>query len=115
MTRKSFNAKERGRLFNLYGGRCYLCEGRIQSGDGWEIEHRIPWELSRDDSDDNLRLAHVKCHKAKTAQDIGVIRKCQQIEQKHLGMRPRSRTPMPGGKNSPWKKTFNKGWVARNG
>lgn len=107
MTRKSFNAKERGRLFTLYKGVCYLCEGKIHTGDAWEIEHQIPWELSRDDSDDNLRLAHVKCHKAKSAVDIGIIRKCQRIEQKHLGMRPRSRTPLPFGKSSGLKRKLS--------
>lgn len=115
MSRKSFHARERGRIFNLYGGVCYLCEGKIHVGEAWEIEHCIPWELSRDDSDENLRLAHVKCHKVKTASDIRTIRKSDRQRDKHTGAMPRSRNPMPGNRNSGWKKTFNNGWIPRNG
>ena len=84
-SRKSFSQKERVRLFTLNKGVCYLCNGKIDAGQAWEIEHVIPWALTRDDSDDNLRLAHVKCHKAKTAT-------CKQSARSATRRRPR-RTP----------------------
>ena len=91
MSRKSLNTKERTRLFSLYGGICHICEGKITVGDKWEVEHIIPWEISRDDSDENRKPAHVKCHRVKTDGDIKTIRKVQRIERKHLGIhKPKS-------------------------
>lgn len=94
MARKSFSRRERGRLFALHGGKCYLCGGRIDATEAWEIEHEIPWEISRDDSDDNLRLAHKKCHAVKTKADRKDISKVQRMEAKHKGFWPKSKTPM---------------------
>ena len=85
MSRRSFSRKERVRLFTLYAGECYLCAGKIAIGDAWEIEHVIAWELTRDDEDGNLRLAHVKCHKVKTAGDIRIIRKSDRVHANHIG------------------------------
>lgn len=94
MTRKSFNRKERARLFALRDGVCYLCAGKIGVAEAYDIEHEIPWEISRDDSDANLQLAHVKCHKVKTATDRKDISKVQRMEAKHNGSWPKSRSPL---------------------
>lgn len=92
--RPHFNRKERARLFSLHDGTCYLCEGRIGADQAWEIEHVVPWELTHDNSDDNLRLAHAKCHKVKTANDIRGIRKADRIKAKNDGTYPPSPTPL---------------------
>jgi 5-methylcytosine-specific restriction protein A len=94
MNRPHINRKERARLFSLYDGTCYLCSGRIGADQAWEIEHVVPWELTHDNSDDNLRLAHAKCHKAKTADDIRGIRKADRIKAKHDGTYPPSPNPL---------------------
>jgi 5-methylcytosine-specific restriction protein A len=85
--RKARNNKERARLFALKGGICSLCNGTIQTGEAWDIEHRIPFEISRDDSDDNLDLAHNKCHKAKTKNDVKDIAKAKRREERQKGIR----------------------------
>lgn len=86
MGRPSFNRKERARLFALRGGVCYLCGGKIDGAtERWEIEHEIPLAISRDNSDDNLRLAHFKCHKVKTANDAGDIARAKRRAAKHDG------------------------------
>ena len=88
MARKSFNAKERDRLYKLYAGKCYLCDGQIdRETQRFEIEHVIPFAISDDNSDDNLRLAHAKCHLAKTAKDLGVIAKVKRQAGNHDGSR----------------------------
>lgn len=91
MSRKSFSRKERVRLFDLHGGRCHLCNQKIQVGEAWELEHIVPWELTRDDSDDNVKPAHKFCHKEKTADDIDAIRKADRIRAKHIGAWPKSK------------------------
>ena len=95
MNRPHFSRKDRDRLFELRGGTCYLCSGAIQrETQAWDIEHEIPWEISRDNSDDNLQLAHRKCHAVKTAKDAGDIAKVKRIEAKHKGTWPKTRAPI---------------------
>jgi 5-methylcytosine-specific restriction enzyme A len=85
MTRRRHTAKDRARIFAAAGGICHICSGPIQTGDAWEVEHVIALELSGDDTDANKRPAHVKCHKAKTADDMGKIAKAKRNEARHTG------------------------------
>lgn len=94
MPRKRRPARERERLFNAHDKTCYLCGQVIKPGEAWELEHVIPWELTRDESDDNVRPAHVACHKIKTVEDVRGIRKADRIRQKHLGLWPKSKRPL---------------------
>lgn len=94
MARKSFSRTERVRIFDLNGGKCYLCDQKIQVGEAWDLEHVVPWELTRDDSDDNVRPAHKHCHKIKTVSDIQAIRKADRIRAKHIGAWPKSKRPL---------------------
>lgn len=94
--RKSFSKKERDRLFVLYDGECHICTGPIRREvEAYEIEHVIPWALTQDDSDDNLRLAHVKCHRVKTTSDVKTIAKTERMRLRHIGALPRSKRPIP--------------------
>jgi 5-methylcytosine-specific restriction endonuclease McrA len=88
MGRRSFSQKDRARIFAANNGVCHLCNGAITVGDAWEIEHVIAWELTRDDSDENLRPAHIKCHKIKThTEDRPAINKAKRREAAHLGVK----------------------------
>lgn len=84
MSRKRFSRKDRTRILDANNHRCHLCKGRIGIGQAWEVEHVIAWALTRDDSDTNLRPAHVKCHRVKThKRDRPVINKVERIRAKH--------------------------------
>jgi len=94
--RKSFSKKDRARLFTLCAGECYLCSGKIDgTKEAWEIEHRIPWALTQDDSDSNLRLAHIKCHRVKTVDDRQRISKAERQHLKHIGAWVKSKAKIP--------------------
>lgn len=95
-SRKSFTKKDRLRLFKIYGGVCHLCSTKIDSTvEAYEIEHVIPWALTQDDSDGNLRLAHVKCHRIKThGPERAMLNKTERIRLKAQGHWPKSRTPI---------------------
>jgi len=102
MTRRSFSPKERLRLFTLHGGVCWLCGSKIDgTREAWEVEHTLALALGGDNSDDNLRPAHARCHKAKTAVDVGMKSKADRQRQKHLGARV-SKWP-----KSRWKQRIN--------
>lgn len=104
MSRKRFSMRERVRLFELHRGVCHLCAQKIQVGETWELEHIVPWELTRDDSDDNVKPAHAKCHKVKTADDIAAIRKADRIRAKHIGAYPKSRARIQSRGFPKWRK-----------
>lgn len=93
--RKPRNAKERARLFKLFAGKCYLCEGQIDgTKEAWEIEHVIPLAQGGDDEDSNLQLAHAKCHKVKTAKDATNTARAKRREARHTGAKvPERRIP----------------------
>lgn len=113
MTRPHFSRKERARLFALRRGICYLCSGKIDGvREAYDIEHRIPWEISRDNSDDNLELAHKHCHKVKTAQDAGVIAKVKRLHAKHNGYYPPSKAKI---KSRGFASTRGSLWTKGNG
>ncbi|MBN9078551.1 MAG: hypothetical protein BGN87_00300 [Rhizobiales bacterium 65-79] len=88
-SRKRFSRKDRERILETNDHCCHICGGRINDDQAWEIEHRIPWALTRDDSDDNLRPAHKKCHSRKTHKfDRPAINKAERMRAKHLGSWP---------------------------
>ena len=83
--RKTHSRKDRARIFAGNDGKCHLCEGRIAVGEAWEVEHVIPYALTQDDSDGNLKPAHIKCHRVKTTDDVTAIAKVERIRAKHFG------------------------------
>lgn len=95
MARPSMTRKRRTLIFERHKGCCHLCGGQITVGEAWDAEHLIAWEISRDDSDDNLRPAHVKCHKIKSSRDRQDIAKVHRIEAKHKGTWAKSKARIP--------------------
>lgn len=67
--RRSMTKARATRIFLAADGVCHICTTRIRDGEPWEAEHVTALTLGGADTDDNLRPAHVRCHKAKTADD----------------------------------------------
>jgi len=108
--RRSISTKERLRLFALHGGRCHICGDRIDGiREPWDVEHVIPWALTRDDSDKNRQPAHRggSCHGAKTKTDVKAIAKAKRIEAKHKGAWAKKGRAIPGSKASGMKRGFD--------
>lgn len=113
MAKRSMTPLRRARIFDAHGGVCHLCGQKIQVGEAWDVEHIVALEISGDDSDDNLAPAHRSCHRTKTKQDAGDIAKCRRVHAKHVGAWE-SKTPLPGGKKSKWKRKINGPTVLRD-
>lgn len=73
--RPSMSKARRARIFLQHDGKCGLCGAKIDGP--YEIEHRVPWALSFDDSDANLYPVHPAGHKAKTRSDLARIAKAK--------------------------------------
>lgn len=86
MTARRMSTTRRRNIFVANGGRCHICGDKIDgTKDKWDVEHIIPLEISRDDTDENLAPAHASCHKIKTKKDAADIAKCKRVEAKHNG------------------------------
>ena len=111
--RRSLSTKARAALFLDHKGQCHICGGLIQLGQAWEVEHVIPLALGGDDEPHNMRPAHAKCHRTKTADDATNTAKAKRREAKHNGWRAPSKRPMPGSRASGWKQKLTGEWVRR--
>jgi len=110
--RRSISTRERVSIFQSAGGLCHICGGRIAIGDSWDVEHVIPLAQGGEDGGENLKPAHTRCHKGKSAKDATDTARAKRREATHLGCKT-SRNPLPGSRSSGWKKTFSNGWVKR--
>jgi 5-methylcytosine-specific restriction protein A len=112
MTRKSISTKKRVALFQKHGGICHICGGKINVGEAWEVEHIIPFALGGADDETNWSPAHIKCHRGKTTEDVARISKSKRQEARHLGAK-KSKSPLPFGRQSGWKRKMDGSVVKR--
>lgn len=123
MTRNNFTAKTQRAAWKRSGERCEATgdiygwpAGQRCGADlnlGVEYDHIDPDANSRDNSLENCCAACPKCHRYKTStRDRPLIAKTNHQQDMAQGIRKPSARPMPGSKNSPWKRAMN-GEVSR--
>lgn len=84
------------RVFERYGGVCYLSGIKIRPGDAWDAEHVIALCNGGENRESNLRPALRDKHREKTAADVALKSKTNRIKAKHLGIwKPKSRLSNP--------------------
>ncbi len=67
---------------------CCICNGRIDPArEKWDAEHIVRHVLTNDNSADNVKPCHPKCHKTKTATDVAENAKGKRVSDKHFGIR----------------------------
>jgi 5-methylcytosine-specific restriction protein A len=107
MKRVRITAKMRVDIFLRHDGVCHLCKLKVIPGEEWDVSHEIPLEAGGRDDDSNWLVAHRRCHRTHTATvDAPLIAKVKRIRARHLGAK-KSRTPMPLGRNSKWKRKMD--------
>ena len=95
LARKPLSPTKRLAIFEAAKGICSLCHQRIQVGERWDVEHRIPLALGGADDESNMAPAHKSCHVIKTVEDTGRIAKAKRQRIKHYGARKPSTFPKP--------------------
>lgn len=93
--------KVRLRVFDRSGGICHLCDLPITDRK-WDLDHEKALINGGENRESNLKPAHRKCHKAKTAADVAEKAKVAAIRAAHLGARTAPARPMQG---QPFPKT----------
>lgn len=106
MKRRRFSRSALADLYDAQGGRCAICAGSLV-GKAWHADHEIPLAIGGADEVANLRLVCVPCHAEKTGRDLGAIAKAKRVGARHRGVRKASARPMPGNRNSKWKRKLN--------
>lgn len=89
--RHAMSRTKAARIFLREGGRCHICGHIVRQGEPYEIEH--PTALADGGSDDEaaLRVAHVKCHAAKTSQEHTARAKRDRIVTASWAGKPKSK------------------------
>lgn len=111
--RQEFPRSVKAAAFLRANGRCEDCTARLVPGK-FQYDHDLADGLGGLPTLENCTVRCTACHSVKTAKgDVPRIAKMKRVRDKHAGARTPSRTPLPGGKASPWKKKMNGEWVRR--
>jgi hypothetical protein len=81
-------------VFLRHGGKCHISGRVIRPGEAWELEHVRPLHMGGENREANLRPALIAPHREKTAREATAKAKADRIRAKHLGIYPKSRTPL---------------------
>ena len=95
------------RVFNRYDGRCHICGRKIAAGEYWECDHVVALCNGGANRETNLKPACCNCCRGKTAQDVAEKSIVNRKREKHLGIAPKHRRPMPGSRASGIRKRMN--------
>lgn len=111
MKRRSMSTTRKARIFTQAGGVCHICGVKIQVGEPWEADHKIPLAMGGSDDDENIAPAHEKCHGAKTnKEDRPRIAKAKRVWAKHHGAWAGPKRKIPGSKGTGVKFKVGGGW-----
>jgi 5-methylcytosine-specific restriction endonuclease McrA len=108
--RGSISRQRKLAIWEREHGRCMVCTIKLMPGQ-FIFEHVRPLALGGADADDNIRLTCKGCASEKTKADMAQITKAKRQKAAHLGLK-QSKSPLPGGRNSKWKKKLD-GTVVR--
>lgn len=115
MPRRKRTTLQKLAIFERDKGLCHICGEKIDgTREAWELEHKIPYALTNDDTDENLSPAHVSCHRRKTRQDKADIAKSNRVRAKHNGAKASPKRPIAGSKASKWKRKVGGGMERRD-
>lgn len=91
------------RIFEREGGICHLTGVKIQPGDEWDADHKIPLILGGEHRESNLFPALREAHRKKTKTETAVKAKIAAVRKKHLGIKSDKRS----GFNTRFKKCMD--------
>ncbi len=84
MTRRDFPRKIKAQAILRAGGCCEACSARLKVGEA-EVDHILPDALGGEPVLSNARVLCRVCHRGKTDEDIGRIRKADRQRDRHTG------------------------------
>lgn len=104
--RREFSRKVKAQAILRANGCCEECSAKLKVGEA-EIDHILPDALGGAPILSNARVLCRVCHRAKTDQDIGRIRKADRQRDRHTGALRKAYRPIPGSKASGLRKRMD--------
>jgi 5-methylcytosine-specific restriction endonuclease McrA len=102
------------RIWMRSKGMCGICGGAVFASSGdLEFDHITALCNGGEHREGNIQAVHVYCHSEKTKTDLHAHARTMRKRRRYLLGKKPSRHPLPGSRNSPWKRTFSRGWVRR--
>lgn len=95
------------RVFEAHGGVCAISGRKIMAGEAWDLDHRVPLSLGGENREANLQPVLKEPHREKTRADVAAKAKAQRIAKKRLGIEPKGKQRLPGGRGSKWKRRID--------
>lgn len=94
-------ARVKLRIYDAAKGHCANCGQKVIAG---EYDHIKRLKDGGENRETNLQLLCRPCHAAKSAQEQHDGAKIDRTRKKHLGIKSKSRNPIPGSRDSGWKR-----------
>lgn len=114
MSRREFPVKVKMQAAVRANGKCERCGVKIPAG-GFHFDHHDPDGLGGEPTLANCRVLCIPCHKDKTREDNARMTKADnQRKRVALGIKPTSKTPLPFGRNSAFKRKLD-GTIVKRG
>jgi len=105
--RRKLTPHGRLKVWEATGGRCVLCNKRIDGArERWIAEHIRPLELGGRDELSNMGPAHAACALVKTKDDHRRAGKAKRQKIRYIGA-DASKRQLPCGKSSRWKRKIS--------
>lgn len=82
------------RVWNRCGGKCALTGRKLQVGDDYDFDHILALCNGGEHREGNLQVVSRAAHREKTADDVKLRAKADRTRAKHLGIFPKSKTPL---------------------
>lgn len=113
--RKRLTPRTRLAVWERHGGRCCLCNELIDgTRERWIVEHVRALELGGEDAESNMAPAHESCAIEKTRGDHHRAAKAKRVKARHIGIRKRKGPPIPGSRDSGWKRKMDGTLIRRD-
>jgi 5-methylcytosine-specific restriction protein A len=103
----------RVRVFETFHGVCGICTVKIRVK-RWVCDHRKAIVNGGENRENNLWPIHEACDRTiKTPSDVAEKKINNRVRAKHLGVKKRKGKPMPGSRDSDFKRKIGGGWERR--